>query len=511
MKEGRHFAFRQSQGARDYQEDDAGFCPIARSDGNDGLLMVLADGMGGHRGGAHASRVAVETFIDTFNRENGPVQERLDRALFEANEQIGEDSRANPELEGMGCTLVGVALMDGAMEYVSVGDSPMWLYRDGGLKRVNEDHSMAPILAMQVERGELTAEEAARHPQRNALRSAVIGDKMQHIDRSTRPLKIRRGDRVVLSSDGLETLSEDDIVEIIAATPDGDAKALAERLVTEVDARQRKGQDNTTVMIVDPFVGGDDAMSPHDPDGPTERITRRTITPRMAEGKTKAKSGGRGGLWALLLVLIAAGAAAGWFFRDEVRSLISGTPGGTATTATTGTTGGNGSTAAGTPGTTSQGSTGGGTGGGGTGGGTANGGTASGGTARGSTGEATPGGGTTGGSTGGSTAAPPGGSTAPPSGGTGSTESKDDEVAPGTKPEQRGGVKPDARPRRAEGEAAKPGQEARRPENRQPLKRKAGGAGEGAKKPPKPKAADRAKTEDRGKRRPTTGTPPSTQ
>ena len=66
MIQGRHFASEQSQGARDYQEDDAGFCPIGEG-GAEGLLMVLADGMGGHRGGAHASTVAVETFIDSFS------------------------------------------------------------------------------------------------------------------------------------------------------------------------------------------------------------------------------------------------------------------------------------------------------------------------------------------------------------------------------------------------------------------------------------------------------------
>ena len=125
--------------------------------------------------------------------------------------RIGKYSQEQPEREGMGCTLCGVSLTEAGIEWISVGDSPMWLARNGKLQRLNADHSMAPILAKQVELGELTEEEAKRHPQRNALRSAVIGDKMQHVDASKRPMKFRKGDRLVLASDGLETLSVDEI------------------------------------------------------------------------------------------------------------------------------------------------------------------------------------------------------------------------------------------------------------------------------------------------------------
>jgi len=333
MIEGRQYAVRQSQGARDYQEDLAEFSPIKHEDG-DGLLMVLADGMGGHRGGAHASRVAVETFIETFSREEGKVPSRLDRALHEANDQVGKDSRTNPELEGMGCTLVGVVATNAGLEWVSVGDSPMWLVRDGHLQRLNEDHSMAPILSKQVELGEMTAEEAARHPQRNALRSAVIGEKMQHIDHSKQPIRFRKGDRLLIASDGVETLSEDVIGALFNESIDADAQTLAEKLVTSVDEVQRKGQDNTTVMVVDLYVEGSAAFGAVDPDAPTEKVTRRTITPiRKHEEPKKSKN-----MAALLLVLLLliAGAVAGWVYRAEVKALVgmteesaSGTSGGT--------------------------------------------------------------------------------------------------------------------------------------------------------------------------------------
>jgi len=333
MIEGRQYAVRQSQGARDYQEDLAEFSPIKHEDG-DGLLMVLADGMGGHRGGAHASRVAVETFIETFSREEGKVPDRLDRALHEANDQVGEDSSTNPELEGMGCTLVGVVATKAGLEWISVGDSPMWMVRDGHLQRLNEDHSMAPILSKQVELGEMTAEEAARHPQRNALRSAIIGEKMQHIDRSKQPIRFRKGDRLLIASDGVETLSEDVIGALFNESKDDDAQTLAEKLVTTVDDVQRKGQDNTTVMVIDLYVEGSAAYGAVDPDAPTEKVTRRTITPiRKHEEPKKSKSMAA---LVLVLLLLVAGAVAGWVYRAEVKALVgmteesaSGTSGGT--------------------------------------------------------------------------------------------------------------------------------------------------------------------------------------
>lgn len=329
MIEGRQFAVRQSQGARDYQEDSAEFNQIKRGDG-DGLLMVLADGMGGHRGGAHASRVAVDTFIETFSGEDGQVADRLDRALHDANEQIGEDGKANPDLEGMGCTLVGVMLTKSGLEWISVGDSPMWLVRGGHLQRLNEDHSMAPILAKQVEAGEMTVEEAAHHPQRNALRSAVIGETMQHIDHSKQPVRFRKGDRLLVASDGVETLSEDEIAALFNESKNADAETLAETLVSSVDAVQRKGQDNTTVMVVDLFFGGAAAFGAVDPEAPTEKVTRRTITP-IRKPKRKKSSKGKGVL-VLVLLLLAAGAAAGWIYRAEVGALVGWSEGSTAGT-----------------------------------------------------------------------------------------------------------------------------------------------------------------------------------
>jgi protein phosphatase len=253
MIPGRQFAALQIQGQRPYQEDDFG-C-VNELDPTDAspraLLMVLADGMGGHNGGAHASQVAVRQFIDAFTHGDGDVTERLEKSLEASNLKIRADSQRDVRLKGMGCTLVGVQFIEEGIVWVSVGDSPFWRYRDGVLTQLNADHSMAPVIAMSVSRGELTPEEAARHPQRNALRSALIGEPIPHRDIRETPVRLREGDKFVLASDGLQTLSEDEIADIVSE--DADALTLARNLVDAVEAKARRGQDNATVIVVTPF------------------------------------------------------------------------------------------------------------------------------------------------------------------------------------------------------------------------------------------------------------------
>ncbi len=254
MIQGRQFAARSTRGARPYQEDEFGFYSgLAESDESPhGLLMVIADGMGGHKGGAHASATAVERFIASFNASDGEIADRLRRSLADANRKIGADAKADAELDGMGCTFVAVVFRPEGMEWISVGDSPLWRYRSGKLTRLNEDHSMAPVLAEQVRGGEITADEAANHPRRNALRSALVGGSIPLVDRSEKPVTLRRGDMILLASDGLLTLSEDEITEVADDASRANADALAKRLLDEVAERDRPGQDNTTIMVVSP-------------------------------------------------------------------------------------------------------------------------------------------------------------------------------------------------------------------------------------------------------------------
>ncbi len=252
MIPGRQFAGLQLQGSRPYQEDDFGFLnDVKETDPRPShLLVVLADGMGGHSGGAHASALAVDTFLQTYQGALGSVTERMVKSLNESNDRIRADS------EGMGCTLVATAFLDDGLVWVSVGDSPFWRFRDGGIKQLNEDHSMAPLLAQQVTAGAISPEEAARHPHRNALRSALIGEPIPKLDLRESPVRLKAGDKFLLASDGLQTLTDQEIAAILKE--DADALDLARKLLKAVEERNRRGQDNTTAIVVTPYRKGDE-------------------------------------------------------------------------------------------------------------------------------------------------------------------------------------------------------------------------------------------------------------
>lgn len=235
-------AIRASQGARSYQEDAA----AVRQDAG-GLIAVLADGMGGHAGGAVASGLATGAFLQAAEAP-GTARARLAEALDRANAAIMDKAAAKPALHGMGCTLVGVILASRAVDWISVGDSPLYLVRRGEIRRLNEDHSLAPEIDRMAEQGRISWPAARADPHRHVLRSAVTGSEIDMIDRSQAPLPLEPDDTVLLASDGIHTLPEADIARIVAtaATPD----AAAEALLAAVAGADHPHQDNTTVVVV---------------------------------------------------------------------------------------------------------------------------------------------------------------------------------------------------------------------------------------------------------------------
>jgi protein phosphatase len=254
-------ASRATKGARSYQEDTALFWPgehpclpglESPTKEPEPLLAVLADGMGGHAGGALASRMVCESFIKAFSEGSGPDEKRLLAALGAANKAIAETVRTNPLLAGMGSTLVAATFGPEGVQWVSVGDSPLILYRRGEIALLNEDHSLAPELDRLAAAGRISEEEARRDPRRHMLRSAVTGDEIDLVDVSRQPLEIGPGDYVLLASDGLQTLDTTEIERVIAAYADDGASAVAAALIREVEAMKASHQDNTTVIAVRP-------------------------------------------------------------------------------------------------------------------------------------------------------------------------------------------------------------------------------------------------------------------
>jgi PPM family protein phosphatase len=232
-----------SKGARSYQEDTAQVC---ESPG--GLMAVLADGMGGHTGGALASGLACKFFLHAFATSSGEVPARLAEALDLANAAIAHETAENPALSGMGCTLVGVAFEPEGLEWISVGDSPLFLLRKGEIVLLNEDHSLAPEIDKLAAAGRISWEAARSDPRRHFLRSALTGTEIDMVDRSHRPLTLQPGDLVILASDGIHTLSHADIARVVAAA--GSPDAVAHSLLAAVEAAGDAYQDNTTVIVV---------------------------------------------------------------------------------------------------------------------------------------------------------------------------------------------------------------------------------------------------------------------
>ena len=203
-------------------------------------VFVVADGMGGAQAGEVASRIAIEAFEQGLP-DSGSPEERLAVRVREANHQIYERSRAERGRAGMGTTLTAAYVDDTHVAIAHVGDSRAYLFRDGSLQRLTQDHSLVDEL---VRRGKLTEEQAAEHPQRSIITRALGPEPDVEVDSWTYP--VRAGDVILLCSDGLTSMiSEERVKEILAEHDNLDA--AAEALIRE--ANEAGGRDNITVVL----------------------------------------------------------------------------------------------------------------------------------------------------------------------------------------------------------------------------------------------------------------------
>ena len=231
-------------GDRKRQEDS-----LAYGVGPDGRnVLVLTDGMGGHAGGDIASRltssVALEAMFDPYKT----IPEALSNAISRSNSAISDHVESFPECDGMGTTLVCAVVENGKLWWSSVGDSHLYLLRSGDVKKLNADHSMMPVLQKMVSEGEITTDQAAADPKRNALRSAVMGGGIPLIDISKQPFDLHKGDTIVLCSDGVDSIDNLSSVEA-AVTSQNNAQNAANNLIEAVKAVGRPRQDNTSVVV----------------------------------------------------------------------------------------------------------------------------------------------------------------------------------------------------------------------------------------------------------------------
>lgn len=224
-------------GGRSSQQDTFLVEPLAHG----ALLAIVADGMGGHAEGALASKLAATKFRDAFvtaQAHGSALRAAFNEALGAANRAVDEAQRDYPEREGMGTTLLAAHLSAEGLAWISVGDSLLLVEQDGVLRRLNEDHSLRAV----VGRGRESA---------SKLRSAVTGTSIALIDCMADPVRLAVGDRVVVASDGLLTLSMDRVAGALAALRAGTAQQAADNILGLVDQVAAARQDNCTVLVLD--------------------------------------------------------------------------------------------------------------------------------------------------------------------------------------------------------------------------------------------------------------------
>jgi PPM family protein phosphatase len=219
----------------------------------DGYALVVADGMGGHAAGEYASRLTIREMVrlalalpDWIVRlDEGTLEQavaRSQRRIVAAHELLMKEGRLDPDLRGMGTTVTCVRNLGRVLQVVHVGDSRAYLLRDGTLMRLTRDHTYVQRL---VDRGELTREEAARSTKRHVLLNAVGGvNDGVRVDVEHVPLV--NGDRVMLCSDGLSDLVDDEAIRgvlVAASTSEQASRVLVEQ------ALAAGGRDNVTVVV----------------------------------------------------------------------------------------------------------------------------------------------------------------------------------------------------------------------------------------------------------------------
>ena len=227
------------------QNQDSFFLDVFHDGGQ--AVCVVCDGMGGARAGNIASELAVSTFVEEMRRSLHPtmtvrqMQAALETAVVDANRQVFAKSQTDADFYGMGTTLVGALITDENCVVVNVGDSRAYVCNEFGIVRMTRDHSVVEDL---LDRGDLTPDQARRHPSRNLITRALGTEADIECDFFSATLQA--GDYLLLCSDGLTNVVEDEEIqrEILRSQQ---PQAICRRLLEL--ACQRGAPDNITVVL----------------------------------------------------------------------------------------------------------------------------------------------------------------------------------------------------------------------------------------------------------------------
>ena len=207
-----------------------------------GMLLIVADGMGGAQAGEVASQLAIDCVLKTYREGENGVLDDLEHAVEYANHVIHEHSDAHPELRGMGTTCTALAVIGELLYFAHVGDSRAYRVRGGEIEQLTQDHS---LVAQLVEQRHLTPEQAKVDPRRNVVTRSVGVSAEVDVDVAQVDDALRTGDTLIVCSDGLHTLVEDFDIARIATDPDL-TNACTQLIAL---ANERGGNDNITVIV----------------------------------------------------------------------------------------------------------------------------------------------------------------------------------------------------------------------------------------------------------------------
>ena len=243
-----------NRGRRDYQEDAiATDFPLGAEFG----YAVLSDGMGGHAAGDVASKIVVTEVFSELKFQSSDIRslaenvcDVLKSAAVSANACMAAHTTNNPDTAGMGATLVAPVLIRDKLFWISIGDSPLYLFRAGQLRQLNEDHSLGPHIDYMVRSGMMSEDVGRNHPDRNALTSVLIGETIERIDCPEVPFQLRDGDVLVAASDGLQFLSNREIRQVLRDGEKKPASMIAETLLEKLRTLGDPEQDNISFSVI---------------------------------------------------------------------------------------------------------------------------------------------------------------------------------------------------------------------------------------------------------------------
>ena len=242
MKESYIIANRTDVGRMRQVNEDS----MVTFDSPNGRVIAVCDGMGGQAAGDLASRLACEVITDILTSNTfGTPTEAITRACIAANQAIVHRAAQNPELDGMGATCVMVIIKDGLVYYGWVGDSRIYYISNGQIRQLSRDQSYVQQL---VDQGQITAAEAENHPQKNQILNALGLPTMTPPELCPAPLTPEPGSIILLCSDGLSGMVDNQTIASIVSNNDIPLQRRADMLVDQANANG--GADNITVQMV---------------------------------------------------------------------------------------------------------------------------------------------------------------------------------------------------------------------------------------------------------------------